>query len=131
MLDTSVASHVIRGDRPELTRRLTHHPIDEIVVSAVTEGELLFGVARRGYPTALTERVRQFLLRARSLTWDSAVARVYAEVRAACQAKGVGLAAIDMMIAGHAVAVGAVLVTNDQAFGHVGAPFVVEDWLGA
>jgi tRNA(fMet)-specific endonuclease VapC len=74
--------------------------------------------------------VRQFLLRARSLAWDHGVVRAYADLRASCQSRGVGLAALDMMIAGHAVSVGAVLVTHDRAFRHVGSPLVVEDWIG-
>src|SRR5437773_1076262 len=84
----------------------------EVFVPAVTEGELLFGLARRGYPNALTERVRQFLLRVDVLPWDSDAARGYADLRAACQAQGVGIAPLDMMIAGHAVAADAVLVSR-------------------
>jgi tRNA(fMet)-specific endonuclease VapC len=69
LLDTNVASHVIKGDRPEIGRRLASLPMEDIAISAVTESELLFGLARRGYPAALTERVRQFLLRVDVLPW--------------------------------------------------------------
>jgi tRNA(fMet)-specific endonuclease VapC len=41
LLDTNVASHVIRGDRPELPARLTALPMSAIAISAVTEAELL------------------------------------------------------------------------------------------
>jgi len=128
LLDTNIASHIIRGDRPEVLRRLVAVPMDELAISAVTEGELVYGLARRGRPPALTERVRQFLLRVEVLDWDRDAARVYGALRAARDAKGAPLAPLDMMIASHAIAAGAVLVTRDRAFSSVPDPLKVESW---
>jgi tRNA(fMet)-specific endonuclease VapC len=128
LLDTNIASHVIRGDRPEISRRLASLPMEEIAISAVTEGELLYGLAKRHYPVTLTERVRQFLLRVDVLAWDHDVTRAYADLRAACETKGVPLAPLDMMIAAQAVAADAMLVTNDKAFSRVPDPLRMENW---
>ncbi len=128
LLDTNIASHVIRGDRPDISRRLASLPMDDIAVSAVTEGELLYGLARRSYPAALTERVRQFLLRVDVLAWDHDVTRAYADLRTACEARGVSLAPLDMMIAAQAVAADAALITNDKAFSRVPDPLRTENW---
>lgn len=128
LLDTNIASHVIRGDRPAISQRLASLPMEEIAISAVTEGELLYGLARRNYPTMLTERVRQFLLRVDVLAWDHDVTQAYGDLRAACEAKGVPLAPLDMLIAAHAVAADAVLVTNDKAFSRVPRPLRTENW---
>jgi tRNA(fMet)-specific endonuclease VapC len=128
LLDTNIASHVIRGDRVAITRRLAALPMDEIAISAVTEGELLYGLAKRSYPAGLTERVRQFLLRVDVLPWDHDVTRTYADLRAGCEAKGISLAPLDMMIAAQAVAADAVLVTNDKAFLRVPKPLRAENW---
>jgi tRNA(fMet)-specific endonuclease VapC len=128
MLDTNVASHIIKGDRPEISRRLASLPIEEIVISAATEGELFYGLAKRAYPRALAERVSQFLIRVDVLPWDHDVTRAYGDLRAACEAKGITLGSLDMMIAGHAVAAGCVLVTRDKAFKRVPLPLEVEDW---
>jgi len=130
LLDTNIASHVIRGDRPAISRRLAALPMTDIAISAVTEGELLFGLAKRNCPGALTERVRQFLLRVDVLAWDHGVTQAYADLRASCEAKGAPLAPLDMMIAAHAVATGAVLVTNDKGFARVPAPLRSENWDG-
>lgn len=129
MLDTNLAGHVIRGDRAEITRKLASLPMAEIVISAVTESELLYGLARRNHPAALTERVRQFLLRVDVLPWDHGVTRAYGDLRTACEIRGVVLAPLDMMIAAHAVAVDATLVTRDKAFSRVPEPLRTEDWL--
>lgn len=131
LLDTNIASHIIRGDRPEISRRLATLPMEEIAISAITEGELLFGLAKRNYPPALTERVRQFLLRVDVLAWDHDVAQAYADLRAACETKGITLAPLDMMIAAHARAADAMLITNDKTFYRMPIPFRVENWESA
>lgn len=128
MLDTNIASHVIKGDRPEILERLAALPMKDIFISSVTEGELLYGLAKRGYPKALSERVRQFLLRVDVLPWDHHVTRAYGDLRAACEAKGASLAPLDMMIAAHAVASAATLVTRDKAFAGVSEPLKIDDW---
>lgn len=50
MLDTNVVSHLLRGDRPELPARLAALPVESVLISAVTEAEMLFGLARRCFP---------------------------------------------------------------------------------
>lgn len=131
LLDTNIASHVIRGDRPELTRRLAAMPMENIAISAVTEAELYYGLAKRGYPSGLTERVRQFLLRVDVLPWDHDITKTYGDLRALGEAKGISLSPLDMMIAAHAVAMDYVLVTRDGAFSRISDPLRTEDWTNA
>lgn len=131
LLDTNIASHIIRGDRPELTRRLATMPMEDIAISAVTEAELFYGLAKRGYPSGLTERVRQFLLRVDVLSWDHDITKAYGDLRAAWEAKGVSLSPLDMMIAAHAVAMDYVLISRDRAFSHIGDPLRKENWTSA
>lgn len=131
MLDTNIASYVIKGDRPEIIDRLVSLPIEDIVISSVTEGELLYGLAKRGHPKVLSERVRQFLLRVDVLPWDHDVTQTYGDLRAVCEAKGVPLGPLDMMIAAHAVAANATLVTRDKAFARVPVSLKIDDWTTA
>ncbi|MCK6451857.1 MAG: type II toxin-antitoxin system VapC family toxin [Alphaproteobacteria bacterium] len=128
LLDTNIVSHIIKGDQPDILRTLARLPMEDIVISAVTEGELFYGLAKRSYPAALTERVRQFLLRVDVLPWDHDVTQAYGDLRAACEAKGVALAPLDMMVAAHAVATQATLVTRDKGFSRVPKPLRIDDW---
>ena len=128
LLDTNIASHIIRGDIPLVRERLVNVPLHDVAVSVVTQAELLYGVAKRGHPQGLATRVHEFLVRVNVLSWTQDVARIYGDLRASCEASGVTLAPMDMMIAAHAKAVGAILVTRDRAFGFVPNGLTLQDW---
>jgi tRNA(fMet)-specific endonuclease VapC len=130
MLDTNMASDVIKGYPPEVRKRLAALPMDRIVVSVVTQAELLYGLARKGHPAALANLIKQFLLRVQVLPWDNDAATAYGDLRASCAASGVTIGALDMMIAAHAIATKSILVTHDKTFGRVpGNVLAVEDWM--
>lgn len=126
MLDTNTVSHLIKGN-PAVARRLLSVSMASLCISAITEGELLFGLAKRPEATRLHTAVREFLRRVDVLPWDSTVAEHYGVVRADMERQGKVLAPMDGLIATHALALGAVLVTNDQAFSHV-PRLLREDW---
>ncbi len=128
MLNTNIASQIIRGDRPNIIRRLTEVPIHKICVSAITKAEQLYGVAKRGNLAGLAMRVNGFLVRVAVLGWSADVASSYGVLRADCESRGITLAPIDMMIAAHAVAIGAVLAMRDQVFSCGVHDLRVEEW---
>lgn len=127
MLDTNTASYVIKGTYPAIRRRLARVPMASVCVSAITEAELLFGVSRRPDAPGLATAVGEFLLRLDVLAWDSAAARTYADLRSRLERAGTPLGALDTLIAAHAMACDAVLVTNDQAFRNV-KKLKLADW---
>jgi tRNA(fMet)-specific endonuclease VapC len=127
LLDTNTASYVIRGNMPRVRERLLKVPMAQIAISSVTEAELRFGVARKPGATRLQNAVEEFLLRVEILPWESEAARQYARVRAQLERDGEPMGNLDIMIAAHALAVPAVLVTNDQAFRRV-KQLKTEDW---
>jgi tRNA(fMet)-specific endonuclease VapC len=127
LLDTNTVSHLVRR-HPGVSQRVTAIPMTALAISAITEGELLFGLARRPEAVRLSAGVRELLLRLDVLPWDSHVAEVYGALRAHMAGLGRVLAPLDLLIAAHAQAVSAVLVTNDQAFQQV-PDLVIEDWV--
>jgi tRNA(fMet)-specific endonuclease VapC len=129
MLDTNMASYVIKGHPPAVRERLAAQPMDSIVISVVTQAELLYGLARKGHPAALAHVIHEFLLRVEALPWDERAATVYGDLRASCASAGINLGALDMMIAAHAVAANATLITHDKAFTLVpDGALAVDDW---
>jgi tRNA(fMet)-specific endonuclease VapC len=139
LLDTNIASHIIKGDLPQVREQLARLPMHAMFVSAVTQAELAYGVAKRGRPAGLSKRVHEFLSRVTVLAWTESVAETYGSLRAACESAGVTLAAMDMMIAAHARTLqlearrrgaSSVLVTRDKAFTRIpaSAAVLVTDW---
>lgn len=131
LLDTNIARFVLKGNRPDLTATLACLPVTAISISAVTKGELQYGLARCGYPRGLSRRIHAFVARVRVLPWDAETAEVYGELRARWASMGIVLGSLDMMIAAHAVATGATLVTRDRALASAPAPLVTDGWVVA
>ena len=71
LLDTNTASYIIKGNVPQVRERLLAVPMAEVGVSAVTEAELRFAVARLEHAAKLALAVDEFLLRLEVLPWDS------------------------------------------------------------
>jgi tRNA(fMet)-specific endonuclease VapC len=126
MLDTNTVSHLIK-QHPVMAKRVQSVSMASLCISSITEGELLFGLAKRPEAKKLHAVVREFLLRVDVLPWDSEVAECYGTVRADMERQGKLLGPLDLLIATHALDVGSILVTNDRAFCQV-ANLHVEDW---
>jgi tRNA(fMet)-specific endonuclease VapC len=127
LLDTNTASYIIKGNIPRVRERLLKVPMSGLLISAVTEAELLYGAARKSDSGRLKTAVDEFLLRVDSLAWDSNAARRYADLRAALEIAGTPMGNLDMMIAAQALAAEAILVTNDRSFFRL-KHLKIEDW---
>lgn len=127
MLDTNTASFIMRR-APGLRERLSTIPASRLSISVMTEAELRFGVAKASNREKLAALVENFLAHVRVLPWTSDAASEYAALRHALQKNGRSLTNMDMLIAAHAKAVGAVLVTNDAALLRIGPLLKVVDW---
>jgi len=127
LLDTNTVSYIIKGNTPSVHRRLLRVPMTQVFISSVTEGELRYGVAKKPAATKLHQLVEEFLLRVTVLPWDSDAAREYGYLRADLERLGQPMGNLDLMIGSHALAVGAILITNDHAFGRI-KKLKIEDW---
>lgn len=119
LLDTNVVSHIMQGRDAALLARLTQVPVGQVVISSVTLGELEYGLHRKGQPIRLRNALTQVLLRMDVLPWDENAATCYGAFCATLEAQGINLSDFDMMIAAHAVAANATLVSRDKAFAQV------------
>lgn len=126
MLDTNMVSQIVRGHAVAVSR-LTALPIHEVCISAITEGELRFGLERRPEALRLHRIVREFLMRVAIKPWESDAAEIYGRTRARLESEGKSLGALDMLIAAHALQADCVLVTNDRAFSQM-PDLRIEDW---
>jgi tRNA(fMet)-specific endonuclease VapC len=115
LLDMNTVSYIIKGRPPRVRQRLLSIPAEQIATSVITEAELRFGVAKKPEATNIKMAIEEFLRRVAILPWDSEAAHHYAELRATLERTGRPIANLDLMIAAHALAAGATLVTNDTS----------------
>ena len=128
MLDTDSVSYLIRGTCPALDARVARAKPDELCMSVVTRGELLFGLELTPGAHRLAQLVDRFLQHVRSLPWDDGCASAFATVAAGLHRSGTPIGSMDAMIAGHAISLEAVLVTNNtRHFSRIPA-LRIENW---
>jgi tRNA(fMet)-specific endonuclease VapC len=113
MLDTDMASHLIRGDRPAVTETFKKH-FRNVCVSSVTLAELQCGAAKRR-SQALTKKVQAFCKLVPCVDWGAEEAAAYANLRTDLEAEETPIGSMDMLIAASALVEGAILVTNNTA----------------
>ena len=130
MLDTDTCIFLMRGASQRLEAKVQSVPLAQQVMSAVTLAELSYGVqasatAKRKQNQAILDSLALHLA---VLDWPQDAAKHYAEIRADLKKRGAQLGAADLMIAAHARAMGAIIVTNNvKDFGRVKG-LEVENW---
>ncbi len=130
LLDTNAASAILRQREP-VCARAASVPLSSLAISSVTAGEMHYGLAKRPQATTLARLVHEFLRYTDILPWTDAIAPHYGTLRAALEGSGgkggITVAPLDLMIAGHALAIDATLVSGDQALSMIGI-VKLEDW---
>lgn len=116
MLDTNTVSYLIRNAYPNVRKQVARRPQAALCISAITRSELLYGVARHPQATRINPVVQEFLHWVDTLDWTAAVADRHGALRADLERRGIGISALDQMIAAHALALDLTLVSNDRAF---------------
>jgi tRNA(fMet)-specific endonuclease VapC len=129
MLDTDIASYIIKRRPPAVEAKLSGIEPSRVCVSAITSAELLYGLKQLPATHKLHIAVRRFLKIVRVLPWDAEAAGFYAEIRHRLASAGQLIGELDMMIAAHSLAATAVLVTNNtRHFERIAAPLILENW---
>jgi tRNA(fMet)-specific endonuclease VapC len=129
LLDTNTCVYIIRKRPEAVFRRLNKVADDGIALSVITAFELEVG-ALRAKGRAYSDAVRRFLAEFPILALEDAARRAYGELRLDLERGGKVIGPYDMLIAAHALAVEATLVTNNESeFGRVKG-LRTENWVG-
>jgi|SRR5580658_8532890 tRNA(fMet)-specific endonuclease VapC len=120
LLDTNTISYIAKGNSPAARAHLASlHSGEVACISSITEAELRYGLAKRPQALALHAAIENLLLKLRILPWGSNEAAAYGTLRARLEAAGNMVSELDLQIAAHAIAINAVLVTNDKALARI------------
>ncbi|ECG1193830.1 type II toxin-antitoxin system VapC family toxin [Salmonella bongori] len=132
ILDTCICSFIMREQPEAVLKRLEQTVLrrHRIVVSAITYAEMRFGCTGKKASPRHAQLVDAFCSRLDAvLAWDRAAVDATTEIRAVLAAAGTPIGSNDAAIAGHAIASGAILVTNNvREFERVPG-LQYEDWV--
>jgi tRNA(fMet)-specific endonuclease VapC len=127
MLDTNIVSEMIRNPAGPAAQR-ARAMAESVCVSVIVAAELRYGCARKASPQ-LRHRVEAFLAAVPVLPFDVPADSAYGDIRAALEAAGRPIGSNDLLIAAHASALAATMVTaNTGEFRRVPG-LNVENWL--
>lgn len=131
LLDTNTFSYIINGASPAARAefaRLAQEPGAVLCISAITEAEVRFGMAKRLLSPARCSAIEKLFACLRILPWGSNEAAAYAQARTTLEAQGIAVADMDMLIASQAIAAGAVLVAADKIFAKMDGLVTTVNW---
>ena len=112
LLDTNICIYIINRQPEAVFRHFAGLQAGAVGISSITGGELHYGVAKSGSNRNL-HALEKFLAPLDVLAFDDVAMREYGKVRTHLEKKGTPIGSLDMLIAGHALALDVVLVTNN------------------
>ena len=128
MLNTNIISDLIRNPQGKAAKRIAKAGEDNICTSIVVAAELRYGCAKSG-SERLRKAVEDLLGEIAVLPFDVPADTEYGNIRAALEAAGKPIGSNDLLIAAHAAATGATIVTaNVEEFKRIRG-LKVENWL--
>ena len=128
MLDTNICSYIIRNKPQSIKAKLQE--VEEnhtVVLSSIVVSELLYGATKKDSPK-LMRIVSAFIDNFIIYDYSKISAHSYGNIRTNLEKKGEIIGANDLLIASHALSLGAILVTNNTREFERVDKLVLEDW---
>jgi tRNA(fMet)-specific endonuclease VapC len=128
MLDTNICSYIIRNKPQSIKEKLQE--VEEnhtVALSSIVVSELLYGATKKDSPK-LMKIVSAFIDNFIIYDYSKISAQSYGNIRTDLEKKGKIIGANDLLIASHALSLGAVLVTNNTREFERVDKLVLEDW---
>jgi tRNA(fMet)-specific endonuclease VapC len=128
MLDTNIISDLIRNPQGKVAKRIARLGEHNICTSIIVAAELRYGCAKSG-SKRLLKAVEDLLGEMNVLPFEVPADTEYGGIRAELEAAGKPIGGNDLLIAAHAYATGATIVTaNTGKFKRI-LGLNVENWL--
>ena len=128
LLDTNICIYIINRRPMEVFNRFEGLKVGQVAISSITGAELSFGVEKSG-SSRNRQALDKFLAPLDILSFDEAAMRAYGPLRSHLEGQGTPIGSMDMLIAAHALALDATLVTNNAREFHRVPGLVLENWV--
>ena len=128
LLDTNMVSDLIRRPRGPVRRRMQQVGVTAVCTSIIVAAELRYGAAKQRSPR-LTALIEGVLARMEVLPFEAPADDIYGRLRARLDETGRQIGANDLLIAAQALALGLIVVTdNEREFARID-DLPRENWL--
>jgi tRNA(fMet)-specific endonuclease VapC len=128
MLDTDICIHIARHQSPTVKARFERLRPGQVVMSAITYGELYYGASKSNQRDNALARLTELVQDVPVEYLDSRAAEAYGDIRATLERRGRVIGNNDLWIGAHAMALGVTLATNNQREFERIAGLSVENW---
>jgi tRNA(fMet)-specific endonuclease VapC len=128
MLDTNIISDLIKNPQGKAAKRIAKLGEDNICTSIIVAAELRYGCAKSG-SKRLLKAVEDVLGEIAVLPFDVPADAEYGGIRSELEAAGRPIGSNDLLIAAHASAVGATIVTANLDEFKRARGLSAENWL--
>jgi len=128
LLDTNIVSALVRDPRGPVTRRVAEVGEANVCTRVIVAAELRYGGAKRG-SARLSGQLEAVLGALAVLPFEPPADAVYGRLRAQLERAGQPIGGNDLLIAAQAVALGCVLVSDNQREFDRVEGLILENWL--
>lgn len=128
MLDTNAVIMAIRHPEWPITAKIKSHLGNDLCISVITYGELMYGIKKSSAPERNREAVHQILAGIRIIEYDTKAAEHFGDIFADLEKKGMRIGDRDMLIAAHARSLGYTVITNNTREFERVEGLLIEDW---
>lgn len=113
MLDTDICIYIANKHPVSVQQRLSKLSSGDACISRITYAELRYGAEKSKRRTHNLETLDRLRAAISVLDFDELASEQYGIIRAGLEQKGQVIGGNDLLIAAHAIALGATLVTNN------------------
>ena len=129
LLDTNTCIYIIKRSPRHVYQRFKRLRVGDVGISAITFCELQFGVSNSARPEKNERALTEFLGPIDVLDFPAGASPVYGRIRAHLQHAGTPIGNYDLLLAAHALYLGAVMVTNNTREFERVPDLRIENWI--
>ncbi len=113
LLDTNICAYFMSRKYPSVTAKFRQHEPGDLIISSIVAGELAYGVENSTRIESNRQNLELFLSKLRVVAWDETAVWHFGLHKAKLKKAGTKIGELDLLIGCHALALEAVLVTNN------------------
>jgi|EndMetStandDraft_5_1072996.scaffolds.fasta_scaffold165385_2 tRNA(fMet)-specific endonuclease VapC len=131
LLDTNICIYIAKQKPISVLKKFEQLVTGQVAMSTITYGELQFGAQKSHHPHTTLKMLEELRDLIPPLPMPIETGKIYGEIRSKLEKKGMPIGNNDLWIAAHALAIGVVLVTNnDKEFRRI-PHLKIDNWVAA